>query len=104
MNGFTTGRPVSDKLSCLHAHTHRNTRWRLYRKHLGVLRNRGSLLKTCTAQIQRTTEEKSSVTSPTALCPRQKRSPFMIPLPLFYSPRREAVTTCYIIFILCPFG
>ena len=29
---------------------------------------------------------------------------FSIPLPLFYSPRREAVIICYIILILCPFG
>ena len=30
--------------------------------------------------------------------------PLSIPLPLFYSPRREAVIICYIILILCPSG
>ena len=30
--------------------------------------------------------------------------PIIIPLPLFYSPRREVVITRYIMFILCPFG
>ena len=29
--------------------------------------------------------------------------PFTIPLPLFYSPTREALTTRYIMFIACPF-
>ena len=29
---------------------------------------------------------------------------FSISLPLFYSPRREAVTTSHVIFILYPFG
>ena len=32
------------------------------------------------------------------------RDTFSIPLPLFYSPRREAVIIRYIILILCPFG
>ena len=38
----------------------------------------------------------------TSLSP--KRDTFCIPLPLFYSPGREAVIIRYIIIILCPFG
>ena len=37
----------------------------------------------------------------TSLSP--KRDTFCIPLPLFYSPGREAVIIRYIMFILCPF-
>ena len=60
MNGVTTSRSVSYK-ALTPTRTHRNVRRRLCRKHSGVLQSRGNLPKTCTALIQRTTEEKSSV-------------------------------------------
>ena len=41
--------------------------------------------------------------NPATLRPLQNVIPFSIPLPLFYSPRREAVSISHITFILCPF-
>ena len=105
MKGFTTGKPVSDNTLNAYTHTHRNARWRLCRKHSGVPRSRGSLPKTCTEQLQRRQRRGEELgPSPAALRPPQNTPPFTIPLPLFYSPRREAVTTRYIMFIPCPFG
>ena len=50
------------------------------------------------------TEEKSSVPVRKHFVLSNARSPFSLPLPLFYSPRREAVIIRYITLILCPFG
>ena len=85
------------------AHALREARWRLCRKHSGVPRSRVSLPKTCTERLWRRQRRRarfqSGSTSSSSIA-----IPITIHLPLFYSPRREAVTTRYIMFIPCPFG
>ena len=98
----TTDKPASDKTPTP-VHALIKARWRLCRKHSGVPRSRVSIPKTCAKWLWRMTEEKSSV-------PVQQHFVlpnvplFFIPLPIFYSPRREVVILRYIMFILYPFG
>mgnify|MGYP006889231946 CR=1 FL=1 len=79
------------------AHALREARWRLCRKHSGVPRSRVSLPKTCTERLWRRQRRRARFQSgSTSSSP--PRDIFSIPLPLFYSPRREAVIIRYIMF------
>ena len=73
-------------------HAHRETRWRSYRKHTGVPRNRISLSRTCTPksygdQQRRRVRSQSDNTSSS----QTRDFFFSLCLPLFYSSRRETV-------------
>ena len=86
-----------------HTHTHRRARWRLCRKHTDVPRSRVSLPNLHRMAMENDRGEELG-SSPATLRPSLNAIYFIIPLPLFYSPRREVVITRYIMFILCPFG
>ena len=70
---------------------HRGARWRFCRKHPGVPRSRISLLRTCTTesygerQRRRARSQSDNTSFPLT------RDTLFLALPLFYSPRREAV-------------
>ena len=55
-----TGKSASDN-ALTPTHTHRNARWRLYRKHSGFPQSRGSFLKTYTEQLQRRKREEKGL-------------------------------------------
>ena len=102
-NGLYNRQDVERQSSDAYTHTPRNARWRPYRSTRAFRGAESTSRKPAQSKIHKGREELGL--SPTTLRPRQKVIPFSIPLSLFYSPRREAVTTCYIIFIrVCPFG
>ena len=103
MRKVTTGKPVSDKNS--DAYTHREKR---EMETLLEALGRSAEQRQPPENLHKATTKRDGGEElgpiPTTLRPRQNAIPHTIHLCLFYNSRGEAVTTRYIIFILCPFG